>query len=79
MARPIKETPVLKGEDAFNFEMRRLEVENRSPKERAEARRKFQERGMNFFSAMPRRLTNCESPTHSSLRTMDVLLLISVC
>ena len=26
MARPIRETPVLKGEDAFNFEMRRLEV-----------------------------------------------------
>ena len=44
MARPIKETPILTGEDAFNFEMRRLEVENRSPKERAEARRKFQER-----------------------------------
>ena len=43
MARPIKETPVLKGEDAFNFEMRRLEVENRTPEERAEARRKFQE------------------------------------
>ena len=42
MARPIKETPVLKGEDAFNFEMRRLEVENRTPEERAEARRKFQ-------------------------------------
>ena len=44
MARPIRETPVLKGEDAFNFEMRRLEVENRTPEERAEARRKFQER-----------------------------------
>jgi len=43
MARPIRETPVLKGEDAFNFEMRRLEVENRTPEERAEARRKFQE------------------------------------
>ncbi|MBQ9204914.1 MAG: hypothetical protein IJ155_11835 [Prevotella sp.] len=43
MARPIKETPVLKGEDAFNFEWRRLEVENRTPEERAEARRKFQE------------------------------------
>ncbi len=42
MARPIRETPVLKGEDAFNFEMRRLEVENRTPEERAEARRKFQ-------------------------------------
>ena len=33
MARPIRETPVLKGEDAFNFEMRRLEVENRTPEE----------------------------------------------
>ena len=43
MARPIRETPVLKGEDAFNFEMRRLQVENRTPEERAEARRKFQE------------------------------------
>ncbi|MBQ7180374.1 MAG: hypothetical protein IJR87_03685 [Bacteroidaceae bacterium] len=43
MARPIRETPVLKGEDAFNFEMRRLEVENRTPEERAEACRKFQE------------------------------------
>ncbi len=42
MARPIRETPVLKGEDAFNFEWRRLEVENRTPEERAEARRKFQ-------------------------------------
>ena len=40
MARPIRETPVLKGEDAFrstfgrlqgkNFEMRRLEVEHMS-------------------------------------------------
>ena len=40
MARPIREPPVLKGEDAFNFEMRRLEVENRTPEERAEARRK---------------------------------------
>jgi len=27
MARLIREPPVLKGEDAFNFEMRRLEVE----------------------------------------------------
>ena len=43
MARPIKETPVLKGEDAFNFEWQRLMVENRTPEERAEARRKFQE------------------------------------
>ena len=28
MARPIRETPVLKGEDAFNFEWRRLTVEH---------------------------------------------------
>lgn len=42
MARPIKETPVLKGEDAFNFEWRRLRVENKTPEERAESRRKFQ-------------------------------------
>ena len=30
MERPIREFPVLKGEDTFNFEMRRLEVENMS-------------------------------------------------
>ena len=40
MARPIRETPVLKGEDAFNFEWRRLMVEYRTPEEKAEARRK---------------------------------------
>lgn len=44
MARPIKETPVLKGEDAFNFEMRRLEVEHMSKEQRAENRRKLEER-----------------------------------
>lgn len=44
MARPIKETPVLTGEDALNFEIRRLRVEHRTSEERAEARRKFQER-----------------------------------
>ena len=44
MARPIKEIPVLTGEDALNFEIRRLMVENRTPEERAEAHRKFQER-----------------------------------
>jgi len=27
MARPMRESPALKGADAFNFEMRRLEVE----------------------------------------------------
>ena len=40
MARPIRETPVLKGEDAFNFEMRRLEVEHMSKEQRAENLRK---------------------------------------
>lgn len=44
MARPIRETPVLKGEDAFNFEMRRLEVEHMSKEQRAENRRKFEAR-----------------------------------
>jgi hypothetical protein len=44
MARPIRETPVLKGEDAFNFEMRRLMVENRSKEETEEIHRKFRER-----------------------------------
>jgi hypothetical protein len=44
MARPIRETPVLKGEDAFNFEWRRLEVDNMSEEQRAENRRKFEER-----------------------------------
>ena len=44
MARPIRETPVLKGEDAFNFEMRRLEVEHMSKEQRAENRRKLDER-----------------------------------
>ena len=44
MARPIREIPVLKGEDAFNFEMRRLEVEHMSKEQRAENRRKLEER-----------------------------------
>jgi len=43
MARPIRETPVLKGEDAFNFEMRRLRVEHMSKEERAENLRKLRE------------------------------------
>ena len=43
MARPIRETPVLKGEDAFNFEMRRLEVEHMSKEQRAENLRKVKE------------------------------------
>jgi len=40
----FRETPVLKGEDAFNFEMRRLEVEHMSKEQRAENRRKLDER-----------------------------------
>ena len=43
MARPIRETPVLKGEDAFNFEMRRREVEHMTKEQRAENRRKLDE------------------------------------
>ena len=43
MARPIRETPVLKGEDAFNFEWRRLQVDHMSPEQRAENRRKLKE------------------------------------
>ena len=35
---------MLKGEDAFNFEMRRLEVDNMSKEQRAENRRKLEER-----------------------------------
>ena len=44
MARPIRETPVLKGEDAFNFEMHRLEVEHMSKEQRTENWRKLEER-----------------------------------
>ena len=43
MARPIRETPVLKGEDAFNFEWRRLTVDHMSKEQRAENRRKLEE------------------------------------
>ena len=43
MARPIKDTPILKGIDAFNFEMRRLEVEHMSKEQRAENSRKVRE------------------------------------
>ena len=35
---------MLKGEDAFNFEWRRLMVDHMSPEQRAENRRKFEER-----------------------------------
>ena len=44
MARPIKETPVLTGNDAFRFEMRRLEVENLTQEQRAENIRQLEER-----------------------------------
>ncbi|MCH5219840.1 MAG: hypothetical protein J1F20_04655 [Muribaculaceae bacterium] len=43
MARPIAETPVLKGEDAIRFERLRTEVENLSQEERAENTRKLNE------------------------------------
>ena len=34
---------MLKGEDAFNFEMRRLQVQHMSKEQRAENRRKLEE------------------------------------
>ena len=43
MARPIAETPVLKGEDAVHFEKLRTEVENLSKEQRAENTRKLNE------------------------------------
>ena len=50
MARPIRETPVLKGEDAYNFEMNRLKVENMSPEERADNWKKVEEGYKRFCS-----------------------------
>ena len=47
MARPIKDTPVLTGDDAFRFEMRRLMVDHMSKEQRAENRRKLEERVAN--------------------------------
>ena len=44
MARPIKETPILTGEDAIRFEEMRLQVENMSEEERAENRKEFAKR-----------------------------------
>ena len=44
MARPIKETPILYGEDAERFVQQMEEVEARSQEEREESRKKFQER-----------------------------------
>ncbi|MDE6410379.1 MAG: hypothetical protein K2K81_09115 [Muribaculaceae bacterium] len=43
MARPIAETPVLKGEDAIRFDRLRLEVENLSNEQRAENTKKLNE------------------------------------
>lgn len=47
MARPIKETPILYGEDAINFMERAKRVENMSAEERAENLRKLEERVAN--------------------------------
>lgn len=44
MARPIRETPVLTGEDAIRFEEMRLNVENMSEEQRAENRKEFEKR-----------------------------------
>lgn len=44
MARPIRETPILYGEDAERFVRRMQEVESRSKEEREERHRQFQER-----------------------------------
>lgn len=44
MARPIRETPILSGEDAIRFEERRLSVENMSKEQRAHNRKKLEER-----------------------------------
>lgn len=43
MARPIAETPILKGEDAIRFEKLRTEVENLSTKQREENTKKLNE------------------------------------
>ena len=44
MARPIKETPILTGEDAERFVHDMEEVEARSKEERETRRKEFQER-----------------------------------
>ena len=44
MARPIKETPILTGEDAERFVREMEEVEARSKEEREASRKEFQER-----------------------------------
>lgn len=43
MARPIAETPILKGDDAIRFEERMRQVEGLSPLQRAENSRKLKE------------------------------------
>ena len=45
MARPIRETPILTGEDAERFVRQMQEVESRSPEEREARRKAFKERG----------------------------------
>ena len=44
MARLIRDTPVLTGEDAVRFELHRLMVDNMSQEQREENRRKLEER-----------------------------------
>ena len=44
MARPIKETPILYGEDARRFVERMRKVEALTPEQRAANRRKHEER-----------------------------------
>lgn len=44
MARPIRETPILTGEDAERFVRQMQEVEARSPEERDSRRKAFKER-----------------------------------
>lgn len=43
MARPIKETPILYGNDAIRFAERAEKVENMSIEQRAENRRQLEE------------------------------------
>jgi len=43
MARPIKETPILTGEDAIRFEERMRQVESLTHEQRAENTRKLKE------------------------------------
>ena len=43
MARPIKETPILTGEDAIRFDERMRQVENLTHEQRAENSHKLRE------------------------------------